>query len=92
MEGYRTVAGEIFDTDGNFFADSAFNFASSNIVARRRTRKKVKRSSHKARRGATRKHKRTRHIKRSRGGIRYTKKGQPYRIMPNGRARFIKKR
>lgn len=29
---------------------------------------------------------------RSRKGIHYTKNGQPYKIMANGRARFIKKR
>lgn len=29
---------------------------------------------------------------RSRKGIRYTKNGQPYKIMANGRARFIKKK
>jgi hypothetical protein len=29
---------------------------------------------------------------RPRGGIKYTKNGQPYKIMPNGRARFMKKR
>lgn len=28
---------------------------------------------------------------RSNSRIKYTKKGQPYKIMPNGRARFIKK-
>lgn len=30
--------------------------------------------------------------KKSRRGIHYTKNGQPYKIMANGRARFIKKR
>jgi hypothetical protein len=29
--------------------------------------------------------------RRSKRGIHYTKKGQPYKIMSNGRARFIKK-
>ena len=29
--------------------------------------------------------------KKSRRGIHYTKKGQPYKILANGRARFIKK-
>lgn len=29
--------------------------------------------------------------KKSRKGIHYTKKGQPYRILANGRARFVKK-
>lgn len=29
---------------------------------------------------------------KSRKGIHYTKKGQPYKIMSNGRARFIKKK
>lgn len=31
------------------------------------------------------------HRSKSRRGIHYTKKGQPYKILPNGRARFIKK-
>lgn len=30
--------------------------------------------------------------KRSKRGIRYTKNGQPYKIMANGRARFIKRK
>jgi len=34
-----------------------------------------------------------RHLKsRSRKGIHYTKKGQPYKILSNGKARFIKKK
>lgn len=44
---------------------------------------------------AYRKHKRKHHKKshksKSKKGIHYTKKGQPYKIMANGRARFIKK-
>lgn len=37
---------------------------------------------------------RRKHVKhsRSRRGIHYTKNGQPYKILSNGRARFIKKR
>lgn len=31
------------------------------------------------------------HPKKSKSGIHYTKKGQPYRIQADGRARFIKK-
>lgn len=31
------------------------------------------------------------HSKKFKRGIHYTKKGQPYKIMSNGRARFIKK-
>lgn len=30
--------------------------------------------------------------KRSKRGVHYTKHGQPYKIMPNGRARFIKRK
>jgi hypothetical protein len=42
---------------------------------------------------AYQKHKRKHHSKKSksRRGIHYTKKGQPYKILANGRARFIKK-
>lgn len=36
--------------------------------------------------------KRSRKKSRSRKGIHYTKNGQPYKIMANGRARFIKKK
>jgi len=39
-----------------------------------------------------RKRKRKSSKSRSRKGIHYTKNGQPYKIMSNGRARFIKKR
>lgn len=43
---------------------------------------------------AYRKRKKKKHSKKSRSkkGIHYTKNGQPYKIMSNGRARFIKKR
>lgn len=39
-----------------------------------------------------RKRKLKRKAKRSRGKIRYTKNGQPYKILANGRARFIKRK
>ena len=39
---------------------------------------------------AYRKHKRKHHSK-SKRGIHYTKKGQPYKILASGKARFIKK-
>jgi len=43
------------------------------------------------RRRKARKARRAKHPRRSRGGIKYTKKGQPYKIMSDGKARFIKK-
>ncbi len=33
----------------------------------------------------------TKHSKRSRKGLHYTKNGQPYKILANGRARFVSK-
>lgn len=50
------------------------------------SRRKYRKSHRKSRRAS-------RHSRRSRskGGIKYTKNGQPYRILANGRARFIKK-
>jgi hypothetical protein len=40
---------------------------------------------------AYRKRKKSRSSRKSKRGVRYTKNGQPYKIMSNGRARFIKK-
>lgn len=61
----------------------------SKSTGRKSHRKPKKRKSI---RRSTRKHTRTvRHKKsRSKRGIHYTKKGQPYKIMANGRARFVK--
>jgi len=62
-------------------------------MARSSRRKKSKRNKRvsKPRKHKQRKHRR-RGVKRvSSKGIKFTKNGQPYRIMPNGRARFIKK-
>lgn len=36
--------------------------------------------------------KRRKNSKKSRRGIRYTKNGQPYKLLANGKARFIKRR
>jgi len=74
----------------------------SRIFGKRRKRRKTRtsRTPTKRRRkrksffSRIRKHRRSskkRSTKRRSGGIHYTKKGQPYKIMPNGRARFIKK-
>jgi len=54
--------------------------------SRRKNRTKRKRSHRKSRKRRHNKRKRS-----SKGGIKYTKNGQPYKIMPNGRARFLKK-
>lgn len=61
-------------------------------------RSKKKNRKHRAKTRRSYKHRRKSHkkvrrtkMKRSKGGIHYTKKGQPYKILANGRARFIKK-
>jgi len=64
--------------------------------SRRKKRKsiisKIKRAfGRKRKKRVLRKHRVRRHKRGSRG-IKYTKNGQPYKIMPNGRARFLKKR
>lgn len=56
-------------------------------------RKRVKRARHRKskRKARKRKHKRRKSYSRRSSKIKYTKRGQPYKIMPNGRARFLKK-
>lgn len=94
-------------TDGlrdSFIENDAIGFTNTGTTplvgfSSRSNRKKVKRRrksvrhirrKHRVRRA--KKNNRTRKFyRKSRGGIKYTKKGQPYKIMPNGRARFIKK-
>jgi len=69
-------------------------------LTRRKKKKKSKKKNVYRRTKSRRKNKRYRKTPRTAGKgkdrstkrIRYTKKGQPYRIMANGRARFIKKK
>lgn len=89
------------DGNANVVHDSARLPIIGRLMAAHRARKKRKKhmrnvrhsSKHGARRSKRRKtHKvQSRRGKARRGGIRYTKNGQPYKIMPNGRARFLKK-
>jgi len=81
------------DTIGNYATGTDFIGSMARRKSKRKSvkhRKKVKHRRSKARRVLhRRRHSKVR--RRSKGGIKYTKKGQPYRIMSNGRARFIKK-
>ena len=95
------ILGNIGYGIGGVALGSALGFGASKLrkghSKRRKYRRVVRSSTHKRHRikhrtsakGKLRYHK-TKH----RGGkaIHYTKHGQPYRIMANGRARFIKKR
>lgn len=70
---------------------------SSTRRGRRRSKRKLKFGSKAYRKKYLHKHrtspkgKLTRHKHRGTKAIHYTKKGQPYKILANGRARFIKK-
>lgn len=67
--------------------------ARSNRVRKtKKSRKRVHRSRHRRSKKSRRVKSRRKSSLGRRGGIHYTKKGQPYKIMPNGRARFLKKR
>lgn len=81
------------DVIGNYAADTNILGSRAFRNVRKSRKKHRKKAKHKMRR-TKRYRKRTKSNKlhrKSRGGIKYTKNGQPYKIMPNGRARFIKK-
>jgi len=82
------------DVIGNFNRDTSILGMRSNRATRKKSKKHRAKSSHRRRKKSN--HRRKRVSKRSKrkhssGKIKYTKKGQPYKIMPNGKARFIKK-
>jgi hypothetical protein len=77
-------------TFGNYDLGTNLMGSSASRAPRKRN-KKSKTRVHRTHKKRHKKSKKTMIHKKSRGGIHYTKKGQPYKIMPNGRARFIKK-
>jgi len=87
------------DPDGEYFAPFGISQLGGSGMARmankRNRRKSTKRR--KVARRTTRKHNKHRRrssskgIRKSKGGLKFTKNGQPYRIMANGRARFVKR-
>jgi len=79
------------DVIGNFAVGTSPMGGMATTKRRKKTRKSRKSTRHRKSRRHTKRRKSTRRAHKSKGGIKYTKKGQPYRIMPNGRARFIKK-
>lgn len=90
--GYRDSFAANIDNQLGSIYDSDFD---DNFMVAPRTRKKNKKSRKMGRKASRRKARRSskRHQKhRSSGGIKYTKNGQPYKILANGRARFIKGR
>lgn len=62
-------------------------------IIRRKTKKKTRKSTHRKskNRKSSRRNKKTKRKHTSTKRIHYTKKGQPYVYLANGRARFIKK-
>jgi len=83
------------DVIGNFAIGSNPLGSMASKFRRKKNRKHRKSSAGKRRKSSNRRMKRhrTRRVKtRSSGGIKYTKNGQPYKILANGRARFIKGR
>ena len=78
------------DVIGNYNAGTNFLGRLSSRKSKRKTKKRRAKSiriRRKRRHSKRRVHKRS---KRSSGGVKYTKNGQPYKILANGRARFIK--
>lgn len=99
-EGMRSAFIEN-DVIGNVNAGTSFLGGVSARKSRRKVKKRRKKSifkrifrRKKKRRSTVKSRKRVRRVKRSKArkktGIHYTKKGQPYKILANGRARFIK--
>jgi hypothetical protein len=91
-EGMREVGGSIFGTGDIDLSDVV-------QVVRRATRKRSKKTVRRTRKSYTRKRKTSTRTKRKRrkstskkrvGVTYYTKRGQPYKILRSGKARFIK--
>ena len=82
------------DVIGNYATGTAF-LGSVATSSRRKKRKKHNRkvsNVHKRRKRHSRKskHRRKKHHRAS-GGVKYTKNGRAYKVMPNGMWRFVKK-
>lgn len=82
------------DAIGNYNAGTSFlaRFKNRNHRKKNRKHRGKNRRAQKRHRHKRNKKSRSHSSRKSRSGIKYTKKGQPYKIMPNGRARFLKKR
>lgn len=89
------------ESEGDVYGNYAVGVNPLGRLANKRSKKRSKKRKKRSirsyfkrgkRKSRTVKHRsrRRKHIKRS-GKIKYTKRGQPYKIMPNGRARFLKK-
>lgn len=79
------------DVVGNYAVGTVGLFSGSRAHSRKKRKKHNKKMSHVHKR-RKRNHRKSRHRSRRHSpGIKYTKNGQPYKIMSNGRARFIKK-
>lgn len=85
--GRREVADDIFLGD----TDDVINSLGDMAVTTRRKKRKGNKRIFKSRRSNKRKYRRSSPKRRS-GKIRHTKRGQPYIIQSDGRARFIKRR
>jgi len=85
--GMRDTVDGLFNLDDYGEYDSSSPVMARRSSKRRRKRNKLfKKSTRHTRRYARKKH------RSGRGKIKHTSKGQPYIILPNGRAKFIKKR
>lgn len=81
------------DVIGNYNAGTNFLGGVSSRKRKRTSKKRRKKSIFRRlfkRKRKSNKRRVHRKHKRSSGGIKYTKNGQPYKILANGRARFIK--
>jgi len=88
-EGERSAFVEN-DVIGNFAVGTNFLGGVSSRKRRKKIskrRKKIKHTSRKRRKSSKKRNTRTSTGNR---GVKYTKNGQPYKILANGRARFIK--
>jgi hypothetical protein len=81
------------DVIGNYNTGTSFLGGLSSGKRRKKTKVSRKRGiRRRTRRTKRHKSKGTRGHRKAIGGIKYTKNGQPYKILANGRARFIKGR
>lgn len=82
------------DAIGNYNVGTSLlaNSSPRNYRKKARKHRKTRRNNKRVHRVRRIKKTRSRRKRSHKGGVKYTKNGQPYKILPNGKARFLKKR
>ncbi len=91
-EGFREISGEFFGGSVGFAPDIAEPVSPARRPGRKKSKRKASTTRRRTRSGS-KKTKRSSPRKTSgrRGAIRFTKNGQPFKIMADGKARFLKR-